>query len=290
LKKLADTEVNSIKKIALIANIEKDPGLEYTQRVIAGFKNFAHLYAEDKYRGLLDGVTFVGNSDIFNICDFAISLGGDGTLLSAARRAAAYDKPVLGVNLGHIGFLTGTEKEHLFETDLKKLLENAKVDRRMLIKASVIRNGETLWSSEAVNDVVITRRTFSRLTEISVTANGRFVDKYRSDGLIISTPAGSTAYSLAAGGPIIEPEVKAITLTPICPHMLNTRPIVVSDTVILEATIGEMSKHECAISADGQENYMLHGGDIVRIEKSSHAVQLIRLHNKSFYDLLRNKL
>lgn len=274
----------------MIANIEKDPGLEYTRKVISRLKSCAKLYAEEKYKDLLEDVNFAEYDTIFEECDFIISLGGDGTLLSVARSAAVYGKPVLGVNLGHIGFLTGTEREHLFNIPFEEIIENANIDSRMLIHACVVRKGETVWSSSAVNDIVITRRTFSRLTEISVTANGKFVDKYRADGLIISTPAGSTAYSLAAGGPIIEPEVKAITITPICPHMLNTRPIVVSDTVVLEATIGEMAEHECAISADGQENFMLHGGDVVRIEKSAHTAQLVRLHDKSFYDLLRNKL
>ena len=282
--------VKTIKKIALIANIEKDAGLVYTKKVISELSGRAILFAEDKYRDMLSGVEFAPADSIFETCDFAISLGGDGTLLSAARSAARHKNPVLGVNLGHIGFLTGTEKDNFFNVTFEELHDRAKIDERMLISASVIRNGETIWEADAVNDIVITRRTVSRLTEISVTVNGRFVDKYRSDGLIVSTPAGSTAYSLAAGGPIIDPEVKALTITPICPHMLNTRPIVLSDNVVIEATIGDMPVHECAISADGQENYMLHGGDMLRIQKSVHTARLIRLHDKSFYDLLRNKL
>lgn len=221
--------------------------------------------------------------------DMAVTLGGDGTLLSVARQMAPYKIPILGINMGHLGFLTEVELSDLYH-DLECLNTNDyNVDIRMMIEAQVIRGKDTLKKFLALNDVVITKGPFARLIRLKAYANDSYIDTYPADGLIISTPTGSTAYSLSAGGPIINPNMELLLLTPICPHTLQSRSIVLSRNDIVKVKL--LAEHpEVMLTVDGQQGYKLLPKDQVIVKKSPYTTRLIRVKKRSFYDVLRKKL
>ena len=221
--------------------------------------------------------------------DVAVTLGGDGTLLGVARLVAQHKIPILGINMGHVGFLTEVELGDLF-TDLE-CFHNKEydIDVRMMLEAKVIRNEKVLTEFLALNDIVITKGPFARLIRLKTYANEAYVDTYPADGLIISTPTGSTAYSLSAGGPIIRPDMNLLLLTPICPHTLHSRSIILSQDDVIKVIV--LADHpEVMLTVDGQEGYKLLPKDTVIVNKSSFSTRLIRIKKRSFYDLLRKKL
>ncbi|MGH9323513.1 MAG: NAD(+)/NADH kinase [Vicinamibacteria bacterium] len=218
-----------------------------------------------------------------------IVLGGDGTLLSVARALGSKQIPILGVNLGNLGFLTDVALQDLYST-LEAVLEGeAIIDSRMMLRAELSRKGEVLASEIVLNDVVITKGAIARMIEVGVEIDRQFVALVRADGLIVSTPTGSTAYSLAAGGPILHPNLDAMILTPICPHTLTHRPVVVSDRAQFELTLRGDSG-EVYVTFDGQSSVSMEPGDIVRVRKSRHEVKLVSLPDKNYFRVLRHKL
>jgi len=221
--------------------------------------------------------------------DVAVTLGGDGTLLGVARLVAQYEVPILGINMGHVGFLTEIELGDLF-ADLESFHRREyEIDVRMMLEAKVIREEEILKEFLALNDVVITKGPFARLIRLKTYANDAYVDTYPADGLIISTPTGSTAYSLSAGGPIIRPDMNLLLLTPICPHTLHSRSIILSEDDAIKVTV--MADHpEVMLTVDGQEGYKLLPKDTVVVNKATFSTRLIRIRKRSFYDVLRKKL
>jgi len=221
--------------------------------------------------------------------DVAVTLGGDGTLLGVARLVAQYEVPILGINMGHVGFLTEIELGDLF-ADLESFHRREyEIDVRMMLEAKVIREEEILKEFLALNDVVITKGPFARLIRLKTYANDAYVDTYPADGLIISTPTGSTAYSLSAGGPIIRPDMNLLLLTPICPHTLHSRSIILSEDDAIKVTV--MADHpEVMLTVDGQEGYKLLPKDTVVVNKAAFSTRLIRIRKRSFYDVLRKKL
>jgi len=219
---------------------------------------------------------------------FLIVLGGDGTLLSAARAVAPQNVPILGVNLGSLGFLTEVPLADLYPT-LRALDANeCDVEVRSMVQAGLFRNGEQLAGAHALNDVVISKTTIARLASFEIYIDGSFVSGYRGDGLIVSTPTGSTAYSLAAGGPILMPQVEALEITPICPHSLSHRPLVVKDSVEIEIFV-KSADDEAFLSIDGQVGVPVAEGDRLVCRKSPYNTQLLRLR-RSFFEVLRTKL
>jgi len=220
--------------------------------------------------------------------DLLIVLGGDGTLLSMARAVGDLGVPLLGVNLGGLGFLTATTLEEMFPALEAYLGGRMAIEERMLLAARVIRNGQPLCEYAALNDVVITKSAMSRIIDLSVSVEGRYATAYRADGLIISTPTGSTAYSLSAGGPILFPTMDAIVLTPICSHTLTNRPIVVPGTDRIEVTL--LADQEVMATMDGQVGVGLREGDTVEIRKAASRIRLVRFPQKDFFSVLRTKL
>jgi NAD+ kinase len=227
--------------------------------------------------------------DLVRKIDVAITLGGDGTLLSVARQTAPHKIPILGINMGHVGFLTEIELSDLY-TDLECFNRNDyDIDIRMMLEAEVVRGRQVLKKFLALNDVVVTKGPFARLIRLKTYANEAYVDTYPADGLIISTPTGSTAYSLSAGGPIINPDMNLLLLTPICPHTLQSRSIVLSKDDIIKVKL--LAEHpEVMLTVDGQQGYELLPGDQVIVRKSPFSTRLIRIKKRSFYDVLRKKL
>jgi NAD+ kinase len=220
--------------------------------------------------------------------DLLIVLGGDGTLLSMARAVGDLGVPLLGVNLGGLGFLTTTTLEEMFPALEAYLEDRMAIEERMLLAARVIRNGQPLCEYAALNDVVITKSAMSRIIDLSVSVEGRYATAYRADGLIISTPTGSTAYSLSAGGPILFPTMDAVVLTTICSHTLTNRPIVVPGTDRIEVTL--LADQEVMATMDGQVGVGLREGDTVEIRKAASRIRLVRFPQKDFFSVLRTKL
>ncbi len=215
-------------------------------------------------------------------------LGGDGTLLSMARLVGDLGVPILGVNLGGLGFLTALTVEELFPALEACLRGEMVIDERMMLAAAVVRQGERLTEYVALNDVVITKSAMSRIINLEVAVDGKLATAYRADGLIVSTPTGSTAYCLSAGGPIVFPTMDAVVLTPICSHTLTNRPIVLPGGVAIEVTL--LSDQDVALTLDGQVSLALKRSDIVEIRPAAARIRLLRPPQKHFFSVLRTKL
>ena len=220
---------------------------------------------------------------------FVIVLGGDGTLLAAARALAHARIPILGVNLGSLGFLTEVALEDLYPT-LEAVHENrCGTERRTMLHCQLMRSGKCIAQYSALNDVVAGKGTIARMADFDLFMNGVFISNYKADGLILSTPTGSTAYSLASGGPILAPDVDGFVITPVSPHSLTNRPLVVHDTGQFEIVV-KTTPAESYLTVDGQVGTHLRAGDRVTCKKSEDHVILLRLKNKNFFDVLRTKL
>jgi len=220
--------------------------------------------------------------------DLVIVLGGDGTLLSAVRDTAATDAPLLGVNLGSLGFLTDVPLSSLF-TMLEEVAQGrAPIEQRSLMQCDLLRGEEVLGSYKAFNDVVVNKTALARLNNYDLFVDKSFVSSYRADGMIVATPTGSTAYSLSAGGPVVMPTVNAFVITPVAPHSLTHRPLVVPDSAVVEILL--RSDEEVAyLSLDGQPGLDLKDGDRVRCRRSEHKISLFRTE-ADFFHVLRSKL
>ena len=220
--------------------------------------------------------------------DLLVVFGGDGTILRVARAISGLTTPLLGINAGALGFLTAISAEEMPRALCQIWANGYRVERRSLLAVVGKGNGQAI-RQEALNDVVISRGPVSRLIELDVSVDGESLTRYRCDGLIVSTPTGSTAYSLAAGGAIVMPDAEVMTLTPICPHTLSNRSVIVSLRSLVQVQVAS-ERLETMLSADGQVQHHLGPGDLVSIRRSRNVVRLIRLDGHSFFDTLRRKL
>jgi NAD+ kinase len=221
--------------------------------------------------------------------DLLVVVGGDGTLLSVARSAANARTPILGINLGSLGFLTEVPLDDMLEALQGILAGRFTIEERIRIRAAVVRNGREMTGHDLLNDIVINKSALARILNIDVTVNGSYVTTYRSDGLILSTPTGSTAYSLSAGGPIVDPTVGAFVLTPICPHTLSNRPLVLPSSVVVEMSLRN-SHEDVYVTLDGQVGFPLVGDDRVRARIAPHPVRLVQVAGKDYFKVLRRRL
>jgi NAD+ kinase len=227
--------------------------------------------------------------EIMEQANLAIVLGGDGTLLSLARRASRRQVPILGVNLGGLGFLTEVTTEELLPTLEHVLAGNFEADHRVMLEVGVFRNGERVGRHQVLNDAVINKGALARIIELETYVDNEYLCTYKSDGLILATPTGSTAYSLSAGGPIIYPSVGVVVLSPICPHTLTNRPIVLSDASCIRVIL-RTAEEDVMLTLDGQEGMPLLDGDKVEVRKSPNVVVLIGSPDRTFSEVLRSKL
>jgi len=231
--------------------------------------------------------------DLPSHVDLVIVLGGDGTLLSMATRTAhsGRDVPILGVNFGSLGFLTETRIDELYDVLESAVNGTAEIDERAMLAADAYRAREHFDSRIVLNDVVFTKAALSRIIELSVSVGSGLVTKVKADGLIIATATGSTAYNLAAGGPIVHPRADAIVMTPIAPHTLTNRPIVIPGSEVIEVRPQlQGNLDEIFVTYDGQSGYPLQEGDVVRVRKSERTLRLIKAPTRSYFELLREKL
>lgn len=218
-----------------------------------------------------------------------IVLGGDGTLLSAARAIGGRDIPLFAVNLGGLGFLTAITAEELYPELERALRGEHRVGHRRMLDCDLIRRGQTVSTYTALNDVVITKAALARMIDLETHVDAQFVCSYKADGLIVATPTGSTAYSLAAGGPIIFPTVQALCITPICPHMLTNRPVLVPDTSVIRVVVNA-EDNSAYLTIDGQIGQPMLSGDLIVCRAATQKLSLIRPPKMRFFDVLRKKL
>ena len=221
--------------------------------------------------------------------DMVVVLGGDGTLLAAARVFAKLGTPILSVNLGSLGFLTEVRLSELYDTLGAWCLDCGALDYRTMLHSELWRDGHKLCQHEALNDIVVSKGTIARMGEFSVEVDGKLAASYRADGVIVATPTGSTAYSLSANGPILEPSVDAHIITPVCPHLLTMRPLVVRGDARLKITVVSSGDSDY-LTVDGQEAIPIRSGDELRCRRSDHTVKLLRISPSNFFDVLRTKL
>lgn len=221
--------------------------------------------------------------------ELAIVLGGDGTLLGVARQLAPYAVPLLGINVGHLGFLTESEPSELGPVVSQIIEGQYNLEKRLMIEAAVLRDGAEIARFTALNDAGLGKASFARMVTVEVHVDDVYVDTYRGDGVIVSTPTGSTAYSLSCGGPIVSPQVQVMVLTPICPHTLFSRPCVIDSNQVVRMTVQDM-QDDVALMIDGQEGVRMDCGDQIIICKAAFDTILVRLPDREFFDVLREKL
>ena len=273
--------------IGIITNEDKDYNFEYTKELINYcikqntkpliLKNFKNMIMNGK-------VLFLEENELFKKANFIVILGGDGTILRWSKKIAKFNKNILGINMGTLGYLTDVEK-HEGTLAIKNVLNNNyNVEKRMMISAT-INNKEYI----CLNEVNINNGNVSRMVKIGIDINNRFVDAFSADGLIISTPTGSTAYNLSAGGPILKPDIELMAITYVCPHALFSRPYVISSNDEIKAYV--TNKDSVAyLSLDGQQSIPINYGDNVYVKKSSFYTNIIKTTELSFYDILRRKM
>lgn len=242
--------------------------------------------------GVTGGAEIVSKEELPGACDLLVLLGGDGTLIGMARRVAraGADVPIAGVNFGSLGFLTEITLDDLYPSLEGVLDGTAPIEERMMLHAKVLRGGTCFTDELVLNDVVITKAALSRIIELSVSIGTDRVMQVRADGLIVATPTGSTAYNLAAGGPIVQPVVDALLLTPIAPHVLTNRPLVVTGTSTISVEPNMNGNDEVFVTFDGQSGHALQAEDVVTIERASRPLCLVRSAQRSYFDVLRQKL
>jgi NAD+ kinase len=282
----------STRKISTVAIISK-PNIARAESLI---KELLRWLEERKvnYRCDRETAKYAGisehfrHSDLPEGADLMIVCGGDGTLLSAARVVGGRDIPLFAVNLGHLGFLTSITVDELFPELERALRGEHRIGVRRMLECELVREGETIARYSALNDVVITKSMLARMIDLDTHVDDHFVAAYKADGLIVSTPTGSTAYSLSAGGPVIFPSVAAVCITPICPHMLTNRPVIVPDTSVIRILCH--NAEGTFLTIDGQVGEPISKGDRIICKSSQNAVKLIRPPKMLFFDVLREKL
>lgn len=280
-----------MSKVGIIVNLAKDIDLKMTTSIIDWLeKNKCTVFISEIVASKIQRPELgYAAEDIYKLSDFIIVLGGDGTLLGAAREVLWFKTPILGVNMGHLGFIAEVEAKDVFVALEKILKGQYSIEDRTMLEAKVIKDGMDADTFYCLNDIGITRGTLSRIITLKVYLNGSYMDTYNADGIVVSTPTGSTAYSLSAGGPIVNPRVSAILITPISPHSLNSRSIVISKEEIVRIDIVD-NYQEVYLTVDGQQGYKIKSGDSVIIREAPFGTKLIKVTERSFYDVLRTKL
>ena len=281
----------AIKKIGIVSKPKKAEIREIVPELVEWLRERDIEVSIDKETGAILESTekCLTRNELPGKVDLLIVLGGDGTLLAAARTLYRREVPIFAVNLGDLGFLTVITRDELYPALEGVLAGNYRSERRVQIEGELVRADEILSTFRALNDVVLNKGAIARIQDFEVYADGEFISNYKSDGLIISTPTGSTAYSLAAGGPVVSPSVEAFIVTPICAHTLTNRPLVVRDSATIEIVV--KSQREAAyLTVDGQVGIATHSEDIVRVRKSDSFVELIQPPQRNYYEILRQKL
>ncbi len=247
------------------------------------------VLAHSAWAGASTKRTVLRRQEMMRRADLVVVLGGDGSLLGAARLSVSPPVPVVGINHGSFGFLTESDKGNLYATMERILAGDYHVDHRSLLAVTVRRGSKTIAKSQALNDAVVTRGSVPRMLTLEASVDGKYLATYQGDGLVVATPTGSTAYSLSAGGPIVDPSVSAILVTPISSHTLASRPLVLDDKASV-SVMNDPRNDDAILSLDGQENFSLQGHDVVEIRRSRNRAAIVCLSDDGFYGALRRKI
>ncbi len=282
---------NDMERVGIIAKIKQDKHVSQT------VTDLVRWLSDRQIQPVLDEETgkqlghpdCLPKSELPTATEMLVVLGGDGTLLSVARLIKGRDVPILGVNLGSMGFLSEVTIEEMFPVLEQVLNGNYRIDRRMMLKAQILRQGTCITEESLLNDVVINKSALARILTLEVRVDGTYLTTFQADGLILSTPTGSTAYSLAAGGPIIYPSLSSILLTPICPHTLTNRPIILPVDSTVEVTL-RSEERDAYVTLDGQLGLPFLENDVAKIQQSEYTVPLVKSPFKDYFEVLRTKL
>ena len=279
-----------MERVGIFLKRNKPEAIEITKELIKWFQErHITVYLEDEIAGQFDGSSGCPKEALPSRVEVILVLGGDGTLLSVVRLIGEEQVPILGVNLGGLGFLTEITLDNLYNVLTGLIQGDYKYHKRMTLNIHVVRKGDMVADFTVLNDVVINKGALARIIDLETTISGEYLTTFKADGLIISTPTGSTAYSLSAGGPIVYPSLQTIVITPICSHTLTNRPIIIPDDAIIKATL-KSKNEEVILTLDGQVGFSLQFRDTVEIRKGRNAILLIESPYKSYFEVLRTKL
>lgn len=277
-----------MKTVALTSNPRKDENYGIARKVCEYLKDHFHLICDEKMN--ITEAERVSVDEIRERADIMIVIGGDGTILRFCRLLCKKETPVLGINMGRLGFLAEVEVEDL-ERGMQALIDgNYKIEKRAMLYGSISRDGRIVDKFNALNDIVVSCSSFKRMVNTRIRIDGVLAGSYASDGVIAATPTGSTAYSLSAGGPIVDSSLDVTVLTPICPHTLSSRSIIVPTYKPIEIDVWSKSSKGLLLTVDGQEGFYLQNDDTIRICRSRYKSNLIKIDERNFYDILKNKI
>jgi len=279
-----------MKRIGLFAKRHHQDAVKLAVDVLTWFnERDIEVFVDKALADDITGVKGYPGRSIPALVDMIVVLGGDGTLLSVARLIGELRTPILGVNLGSLGFLTEITRAELFPVLEQIVRGDFNVSERMRLEAFIRRNGELVGRYRVLNDIVINKGALARIIDMEVLVDDAYLTTFKADGLIVATPTGTTAYNLAAGGPIIYPGLRCLVISPICPHTLTNRPIIVSDEALIKIEV-KFQDEDVVFTADGQEGMPLEGGDVVELRKSHHSTLLVKSPSKDYFEVLRTKL
>lgn len=280
-----------MKNIGIIAKKGRPEVLALTGKIIPWLTERGFRVAMEKnFAVSTEKVQGVERDEIASLADLLIVLGGDGTLLSVARIPGAEDVPILAVNLGGLGFLTEIRVDEINSLLEKVTVGDFDLDRRMMLEVSLSRSGEEgVETFRVLNEVVVNKGAMARMIDLDTSVNGMYLNIFKADGLIICTPTGSTGYSLSAGGPIIHPTLKLISLTPICPHTLTNRPIILTDDSTIKVTL-RSENEDVFLTMDGQVGVRMQEGDFIEVHKSQKVISLVKTPFRNYFEILKEKL
>ena len=279
-------------KTAVVVNLSKQRAIEIARKIAElmrknGVEALMPTECAEYYKGL-EISYFDNHRELFTACDFAVTVGGDGTIIHAAKYAAVCGKPLIGVNVGRLGFAADLEADEINRlTDIFK--GEYGIEKRIVLDVEVVKNGESRHYI-AVNDAVVAHGQMSKIIDLQLSLDGEVISKYRADGLLFSTPTGSTAYSLSAGGPIISPEMDCILMTPVCPHSLFSRSVLFEGGSELGVSVTIPQECSCVLTVDGEKNINITENDRIMVRKSEWILNLMTVHKQNFYRKLNEKL
>lgn len=285
-------QVIKMKKIGIIPNLLKDSELTMTKQVVRWLSENGFTVYVTHHIGVQLDITcqHVEEEELYTLCEAIVAIGGDGTILGIAQKACGYEIPIIGINLGRLGFLADIEQSRVEELLGKLLVDDYEIEERMMLMVKIIEpSGETL-RFYALNDISVTRGSCSRITEFEMFINDAYLDIYAADGVVVATPTGSTGYNLSAGGPIVSPSAKNIIVTPICPHTIYSRTIVVSDTDKVRIKTHNSLGNTLELGVDGQTKAYITPYHQIEIEKAPFTTKLIKLSEHDFFEILRKKI
>ena len=278
-----------MEKIGIISKLGKPEPPEILKELMPWLENKGCELFIDRETASILRIKGYNRSEIPGLVDVVVVLGGDGSMLSVARLVAENGIPILGINLGGLGFITEIDRTEIYSAMEKMLKGECTIEERMMLQADILRHGECITSYTMLNDVVFNKGALARIIDLEAYIEGSYVTTYKADGLIISTPTGSTAYNLSAGGPIIHPALDSIVITPICPHTLTNRPILVPGEDLVEVILKSESE-DVFLTLDGQVGFSLRKDDVVEVKKSHCKTRLLLPCERDYFQVLREKL